>query len=682
MKFNTKCLFILSILPLLFFISGSYFDRAHYAGDPNYIYLMNGVNICMGHQVGNADNPGTPVMILSAVVLKGYQLIVGMDETIQISVLKNPDHYIAIIRIFLDILNSFALFFVGLVVFLKTRSFWSAFIMQLTPFLSVNLLEHVWSKVSPEPFLLFIVLIFSLIVILFYYDKNRNQFMYPLLFGLLTGLGIATKATFLPLIFFPFIIIPRWGKKLVFVVLSIVSFVTFTLPALQLYNSMFTWFKALFMHSGIYGKGETGIIDTSVYLKNLYLIIYNNPLLGVFLFVMISLLATSLFSKRFKLLLRDNGTANLLLALFISQIAGLLIVAKHYHANHYLLPVLSLAGLDVLIFLSIFKKLLLKPNKAIWTKRSIGIILVSFILIFNVPLLLIKDNGYANTNQQFKESKRILMEDYPQYFCMYNYPWSHNRYTAFKFGNNYAGLLHTSVLETLYPNTYFYDSRVKGFNEWYLPAGIETILFNQGNKIILSGFPMSAEDLTLLDEAGYPFKQVMHQHTQALYILDTTSFSFQNHNRQVVEPPELFCDMETVSSDGVNFIAKGNFIGSAHLKSDEISRSGIYAIKLNEDVEFAFDFKIENFYPGSSIYAHIWRYPSGSKTNIVFSAENSDEFYICNSEAVTIDENGWEKIELYFQNPLNEKKIDKLIFYLWNSEQETVYFDDLHLIHK
>ena len=156
----------LLILPMLFILVGISFNRTQYANDPDYIYLVNALNLIKGQPVGHVDNPGTTVMEASAVILSVSSLFDGkQDQSLAETVVRDPDRSIQLIRVTFIVLIALLLLLLGWVAWKKTGSLWYALILQITPFLSANVLEHVWTKVSPEP-VLFMVSTLLVIVLL------------------------------------------------------------------------------------------------------------------------------------------------------------------------------------------------------------------------------------------------------------------------------------------------------------------------------------------------------------------------------------------------------------------------------------------------------------------------------------------------------------------------------------
>ena len=171
----------LLLLPLIFLYFGFNFHRCTYGFDPEYAYLMNGLMINNAYHVGHVDNPGTTVQWYSAFVLRSVHLFRNSDD-INKDVILNPDHYIEYGRKGLNILNSLMIFILGFFIYRFTGNLLYSFIIQITPFLSSNLLEHAWARFSPEPMLLLAVGLFN-IVLLFYYFKPsifKSKFAIPI----------------------------------------------------------------------------------------------------------------------------------------------------------------------------------------------------------------------------------------------------------------------------------------------------------------------------------------------------------------------------------------------------------------------------------------------------------------------------------------------------------------------
>jgi len=672
---------LLWILPLTFLLFGLSFDRAKYSNDPEYIYLINALSISKIRPVGHIDNPGTTVMEIGAVIINvAYFLSPSGGKDLMADVLKNPDRYIGILNGALIFIIAFILLWLGLIVVKKSQNLWAVLILQITPFLSITILEQAWTKVSPEPLLIFTSLFLSGILIIYYFDVNRNRRQYFLLFALISGFGLATKATFLPVAIIPFLLLPGFYRKSGYLFFVILFFVIFTLPAWPEYSNMYTWYYNLATHTGIYGSGNTGMIEASQYFVSFGKIIQNNVhfsiLLVVSIFTVIYFFASSKHRQKVKTL-----RFRILISLVITNIAGILLVSKHYHANHYLVPELALSGLTIFFIIENVKDLITKKSIQKYAMPAIVGFLIVYLPVNNIPTLNNSNQGYRATNSEYEHTMKLIGENYGDYKCVYFYPVSLNKFSALMFGNSYSKRKNLNEIRTLYPETVFYDHTQSLFNIWGAQAGIEDIIKTFGNKILLVGGPISDESkddsqkAAEITNSGFPIKPVYQGRTQAIWVFDTVAYQ-TIQKQQPVNSFELNLDMET-PEDQQAYVSSGEHLFTVNnTRSSEMARSGRYSIKLDKNQQFSLDFILENSKPGDNYKIKIWRYSENNDGFLVASSNPSSLFYQQNCEAIKTDDTRWKLIQLIFTIPENIDN-NPIKMYVWNSGSSEMYFDDL-----
>ncbi len=111
--------------------------------------------------------------------------------------------------------------------------------------------------------------------------------------------------------------------------------------------------------------------------------------------------------------------------------------------------------------------------------------------------------------------------------------------------------------------------------------------------------------------------------------------------------------------------------------SNEQSRSLQNSIKLTAQNPYSHSVKINDIDKIRYIEISVWCYCKGTEGIIVSS--NNKNFYQSSNEYEQNDELGWRKIVLMFWVP-EKPAPENYSFYLWNSGQEPVYFDDLQII--
>jgi hypothetical protein len=357
---------------------------------------------------------------------------------------------------------------------------------------------------------------------------------------------------------------------------------------------------------------------------------------------------------------------------------GILLVAKHYHANHYLLPLLGKTGLIyVFAFISLNQ---LFPNK-----NGLNILYMAFLLIFcllfislQVSVLQTKYNGYVQTNREFEEVEKMIKTKYPDYFPLIYYPNSLNAESALKFGNGYSKLNNQSLLEKVYPDVFFlnvYDKRLEYWSEPVLP---EHVIEPFGFRILLKGRPLNDEDYFLVNSMGLPFKPVFEGRFQSIYLLDTAEMTGRLKEEALRYRQIIRCGAENLSVDEWHFQHGSHFFSSPETQTGDAVHSGVYAVKLDSLNKFALRYNLESFKPGQSIEVSVWRYPADRNGILVAALENASAFYASSNDPVTTERNGWQKLTLKFIIP-DESANLPLSFYVWNRGDDTIYFDDLSI---
>jgi hypothetical protein len=488
---------------------------------------MNGINIGMLKPVGHTDNPGTTVQIYSAVVLRcAYLVQPDKSEGFQKYMLRNADRYIELERKGLIILNSIAMLLLGIISWIFLRNVWLSLLLQIMPFVSANLTEHVFTKVSPEPVLLMATAALVLLVIRYYSQVKRDEKHYTLLFALITGFGVATKATYLPLLLVPLLLLDSKTPRKRFLFYFVLFFILFTLPAVPQYPHMAKWFLMLMAHTGTYGGGGQGIFKVHEYMTNLLEIAYINPVLLITLAVSVFLISLKLLKSAFIQEFTHNLTFRILTALAAAQLAGVLMVAKHYHANHYLVPELCMMATNwIFIFLYLKEKLPLAYRKAFFTLPVLVLLIVAGLVAMNKNYLQTADQGYILSNQDYEKMTHLLENEYKGYTCAYYYPTSINPYSALRWGNVYSRFQHTQAIREIFPDGYFFDIRTHQFSLWETPVATSAIFKISNNKLLIIGGPFDISVKRQIEQQGLMLITLYKGFTQVIYKVDLNNSS-------------------------------------------------------------------------------------------------------------------------------------------------------------
>lgn len=517
---------LLLILPILFLFAGFNFHRTTYSNDPEYAYLLNGLNISSGQFVGHAENPGTTVQWISAAVIAAHYWTAGdTHHSMQEDVLRNPDAYIQSVHFILMCLIAFILAGAGFVIMGVTKDARAGILMQLGIFSSANLLEHAFTKVSPEPVLIMVCLLFAALLLVRSLNEADYDRKSAFQMALLAALGLTTKATFLPLLFIPLFILPGKQLRLHFLKWLLILSLVITLPAITQYPHMAKWFVQLFLHTGTYGQGAIGVLSPAQYLSDFWKIILANPVL-----ILSAVSGIAFYFWKRKELNSDtqrilNKELRLLLAVSIAEILAILMVAKHYHANHYLIPVNALLGMNWILISLLLQQL---SNGQSLIRRLIPYFFISgliFAAFLTIKPLKLADYGYRITNEEYDKVIAPLQEKYPDYTIAWYYPTSINKFSGLRWGNVYARDKHLEMLNKIYSGTYFFDQRYMCFMKWETRINPKLMNTASNGKILIAGGPLDKEELNKMRQSGFSLIPVYIGRAQVIYKADISNSS-------------------------------------------------------------------------------------------------------------------------------------------------------------
>jgi hypothetical protein len=329
---------VLLIVPVLVTILGLYSLRIifpiygginHYNYDPAYVYLFTGISIFFGHGPVHVDHPGTPTQIATAFVAGlWWSLFDRTPGTLIDASLANPEKYAWIAGVFFLACNVAANWFLGRRVSAASGSLPVGVVAQTGP-LFLGVLAPRLVYLSPEAMLLALAMI---IMGLLAHGMFRSQSEEPglgssLTVGALSGVAVAAKITFVPMLAILFVI-PRGRRLLACLLAAFLALIVSVSPAYEYGGAMIRWFVALVTREGRYGVGEPGIADAATITRQLRDIWETIPIL----YVGLSMAAIAV-------LLRFGRVSLAILAAFVLQLC----LALKPTQVHYFMPVVPLA---------------------------------------------------------------------------------------------------------------------------------------------------------------------------------------------------------------------------------------------------------------------------------------------------------------------------------------------------
>lgn len=357
---------IFTLIPVVLFITAYFFKEAggpYYLNyyDPGYVYLVNSINLMELEDIGHTDHPGTPVQIFGAVILK-IMLPDKTDEQILETVFSNPEYYLNVLNKTLVILNCLALYFLGLFIYSKTSNLSLSILIQLSPFISSEILYGL-VIVSPENFLILSSL--CLIAVLFYIvynnDSEKHMLALSIISALICGFGTVSKLNFLPVCLLPLLVLKGAKYKLIYTSGAILTFLILFSPAFSKLSQFSGWAGNLIFNSGIHGHTELSNFSLQLYISNIADIFSRDVFFALIYMLIIIVLILSLFlksvhnSKEEDILCKKER--RVLFAVILTITFQILVVAKNYmpYAQYYIVPslMLTVTGLAFLISYSL-----------------------------------------------------------------------------------------------------------------------------------------------------------------------------------------------------------------------------------------------------------------------------------------------------------------------------------------
>ncbi len=668
------------VLQLLLKIDYKYYFTSAY--DPSYAFLFNGLSLANGDfGSGLAGFPGTPVQIYVAMVIRLGHLLRFTTPLIE-DVFNDPEYYLNIAGHGIFLLISLSLLLSGTILYKHTKNLALSLAIQLIPFLSITGL-HFSSVIMCEPFLVLSIQGIALQLALYCNTKESNPGKRQILFlSFYTAMGLTTKIVFIPVFLLPFFAINGWATRLKYLFLTFLISAVFLIPAYPDREIFISWIRLLLLYKGVYGSGESGILDMGSFIYNLKEIFLTDLLFTLILILILIYLIMGIIPGIKKNILRKNY--RIVFGAVAVVFIQLILIGKHY-LPHYMISVYSLIFTALLLSFTGFRRFafLTKYNERI---NLLSVILAGALLIirflqsfsFSPGLKHPYTETVAYVNNNVRDEQRIIVEGFSN---------------AFKEHALYFGLVFSSrsinkyrpVLKKLYPETFFYNLNQQRYFDWYsditpleilslnkttwlsiksktdtIPANLLTELSNLRNHGLITGF-----NLDYKNPAAFDFLYKIESDTNKL-------------KKQLREKESIICDCESLSEDGKVFTSTDgvyNF-SKSFMRSEEKVINGQYAVKLDSHNPYALGFRLKvnrNDY----LKIFVWRNSYDDKGKVVLSDDVPNGIY-SDGKAIIRTKGSWQRINMNFRIP-DSFQGEEVHIYLWYNGKDSCYFDDLEI---
>ncbi|WP_167617680.1 CotH kinase family protein [Maribellus sediminis] len=168
-----------------------------------------------------------------------------------------------------------------------------------------------------------------------------------------------------------------------------------------------------------------------------------------------------------------------------------------------------------------------------------------------------------------------------------------------------------------------------------------------------------------------------------LLVFGVAACTNKTNNAQLGKQVVYMCDVEQIAEDGKRFLEKNGsdiLFSNTNTRSDEAALSGTYSSKLYPGNRFGMTTELNDVKPDDYLEITVWR-KSPAESGLIVADGGEVGGYEASGNVVEKGKDGWEKIELEYYVPPNYFS-GKVKIYAWNNTADTIYFDDLQIIHR
>tara|TARA_Y100001968_G_scaffold240883_1_gene224426 strand:+ start:866 stop:1891 length:1026 start_codon:yes stop_codon:yes gene_type:complete len=224
--------------------------------DLGYTYLLNGMNVLFGYELGVLIHPAITVSYFYGVIIFLYYKLAGTGD-LQTHVINNAELYSGIINTLTSLGIAFSCFFLANCIYKIThRISYSLFAIFSTLIIPIRFLPLI-AYGNPESFLLILIPLIAGICFLKSNNNLPNKSFF-IISSLLCALAIGVKFTSIPIVILPFLTCKGFQEKKIFI--------------LGLFLSIFIVFMPIYLNVAnlkIFYWNMTGLLNSIIFERNI-----------------------------------------------------------------------------------------------------------------------------------------------------------------------------------------------------------------------------------------------------------------------------------------------------------------------------------------------------------------------------------------------------------------------------
>jgi hypothetical protein len=460
--------------------------------DPEYIYLLNALNLLAFHAPFHTDHPGTTLHVLGAACLFVRWLgeaAAGGTASVQRSVLGDPEGYLRTLNLLLVMLVALAVYAAGRAAGRVANALPVGIALQLGAFSFATPLRSL-SRVSPEPLLFALVFAFFVPLLPLIFASENEPSRGAAASGMIFGLGMVSKMTFLPLAAAAFFF-RTWRARARFAFAAALTMAVTTLPIWSQLPYVARWMLRLLTHSGAYGEGRVGAPGGEELRANLGQVLAAEPLLLAWPLFDLAALAVLRFARRDAPDASSRATARALGLGALVIVGQAIATLKLYVGSRYLLPALAATALPNAALYRFLSLRRLRDGARRGLAIGGGVLFAASLFVAARGLVetVESDRVHRAEVRRLAEARRKLGD------CLtVGYYQSTAGDYALHFGHSFTRPVHAAALESLHPGSLSFErfgsNRFVGFGRGRRDGAVAERL-RQGGCVLLQGSILS-----------------------------------------------------------------------------------------------------------------------------------------------------------------------------------------------
>jgi hypothetical protein len=500
-RFKLLMLLPLPLLMASLTIGYKHADGPYWMGsktDPSYYYLLGSLAYAVGQPSMCCLHPGVTVQVNGSWVLRSVHMVIGEDDLVS-DVLRDPEVYAKLLGFEETLLYALALMAAGWIVYRATGRLELAVLTQMQPFLEPAIFQWL-NPIAPEVYLYALGILTTALAVAYVLSAGSGIPM-ALAFGVLAGMGIAAKITYLPVVIMPLLLLRSWWGRIVYLLTTCASFAAISFRHWATVDNAL-YFGSLLLHQrGLHGSGAPGRPQLFELLSSTLEYFRSDAVYTSLLFASIVLAACFLWFGRSK----DGHLRRAAWPLLAFSICAALQVglASRQFNLRYLSPAYPLFIASVILALFSIAKTYAAADRAIRVACVVTVTAIVAGATFHVRGEMMQLGAAQRQLTLLDRKERQGRPDSAivAYYGAGTIPF------ALHSGNVWVYRRFSAQLEALYPNMVFWDAYRRTFERFDAP--LTSVDLGECNSLLLQGTPFGAHpmdfsppDHTLVEEVG------------------------------------------------------------------------------------------------------------------------------------------------------------------------------------